>query len=526
MTQSLDKQLETSRKKREIADNRLAERKALKRMDMTAKFDFTDSRYNTKKKRTRVERGRTQEHSTHSTWENLQGIAEARDIVRNTDLARGMLSQIVYNVVGSTGGKAYLSTEDEKWNEEAMDWYWHVWAPDCDGTGLLHWNTKLKQTVSSALTDGDIFWFIDDFTTDRDGRFYTYTADWLVNPEDPRNLPDWRDGYQVSGGLILSPRGRPLGACIGPERGKSTAKAEDIKVYYFSPSVRMWKPWMCAPLDGWLRGVSAFAPSWFNIEGLKEMRARELETAGVGASLLLKVIRKEAAEESVIADAGGDPGEVISLAKEQYEAAVAGDEEAAEEFKETAREFEKTLKNYEQFESQKGARVEYLEEGDDIKPVETNRPNLDTENYYNDVSRSAGSSLGMGDTYTKMKADRSYTAFRGEMLMTWKGLYENLQKELERDICDRAASAAVNWAVETGQVSAPPPGWKGKISHQWPAMPEVDPVKWITALGKEYGFGHKTPADVLGPGGVRKAKDNRKKNSEIFGGAVDQPAGQ
>ncbi len=500
---SLDKQLENSRKRREINEERLKAATAKKKLDVVQKFDFIDPNLRGKRRRVNIERGRSQKQSRmHSRVDFLQGYSSARDSVRNNDLAKSIINQFAFNVVGKFGGKAHFKTEDAGWNEKAANYIWKKWGRDCDGAGRNHWNSKLKQILSSALVDGGVINVFDDFTNERDGRIYTYTFDWVAPCENPKSIEDWRSEYEHNEGWIFNGRGRIIGCCIGSERGMGSAKEDDLKVYWFGDSAWMWSPFLCAPLLDWQIGVSAFAPSWMNIEGLKEMRSKELDTAGIAASILMQVLSEEGAEVAASVNAGGDPDEIANL--EDVEQGEAADKPADKR------------DNWEEFESMRGARIKYADEGERAEALDIKRPNLDTETYYKEVSRAGGASVGMGDAYTQMKADRSYTAFRGEMLMTWRGVFENTQKELEREVCDRYIEKTVQWGVENGDLPKAPEGWENKIMFHWPIMPEVDPQKWMTSIGKEFGFGLATPAKYLGPDGDRIAKANRLKNDEIM----------
>jgi hypothetical protein len=101
--------------------------------------------------------------------------------------------------------------------------------------------------------------------------------------------------------------------------------------------------------------------------------------------------------------------------------------------------------------------------------------------------------------------------------MTWRGLIENLQKEVERDICDVLAVKAIEWGVKQGAIDEGPAGWQDAIAHQWPVMPEVDPTRTATAFGQNMGYGITSVRDVLGPNGEQIATKNREISDRIMG---------
>lgn len=498
---TLRDRLENATIKRKLAEEKLRTVAIKSKTEILQKYDFIDPRLRGKRRKVNIERGKGQQ-SLHTRSEYLQGYSSARDSVRNNDLAKSILNQFAFNVVGKLGGRAHFQTGNDPWDSAANYFVWKTWGRDCDGTGQAHWNVKLKQMLGSALTDGGIINVFDDFTIEADGRLYSYTLDWVAPADKPENLPEWQKTFSHKDGWIYNSRGRIIGVCIGKERAMGPQRADDLAVYYFGDSVWLWSPFICAPLLDQQVGVSAFASSWLNIEGLKEMRSKELDTAGIAASILMQILTDEGAEAAAWAAAGGDPDEVANL--EDIEQGEPADTPVAKR------------DNWEEFEAMRGARIHYADAGDKADVLDFKRPNLDTETYYKDVSRGAGASLGFGDAYTQMKADRSYTAFRGEMLMTWRGVFENMQKELERDICDRVTMKAIEWGMSQGAIPKGPEGWQGKVSYHWPIMPEVDPAKWMAAIGKEFGFGLATPAKYLGPDGNRIAKQNRLVNDEIM----------
>ncbi len=500
---TLSKQLENAKARRQLNEEKLKAAVAGRKTEILQKFDFIDTTLRGKRRRVNIERGRNQETSwMHNRNDYLQGYSSARDSVRNNDLSKSFINQFAFNVIGKYGGKAHFKTDSTTFNESAQNYIWKTWGRNCDGTGQSHFNIKLKQMLASALTDGGVINVFDDFSSEADGMLYTYTFDWVTPVNNPPALPDWLDTYQHKDGWLFNSKGKIIGCCIGQERSSGNKDAEEVQAYYFGKSAWMWSPFLCAPLLDWQVGVSALSPSWLNIEGLKEMRSKELDTAGIAAALLMQVLTEESAEAAAWAASGGDPDEIVNL--EDIEESDTPDTEA------------KARDNWEEFEQLRGGRIHYNDDGERAEILDAKRPNLDTETYYKDVSRAAGASVGFGDAYTQMKADRSYTAFRGEMLMTWRGVFENLQKEIERDICDRVVELAINWGIKQGEITGAPEGWENKIMYQWPIMPEVDPAKWMTAIGQEFGYGLATPAKYLGPDGDEIAKNNRRVNDDIL----------
>ena len=147
-----------------------------------------------------------------------------------------------------------------------------------------------------------------------------------------------------------------------------------------------------------------------------------------------------------------------------------------------------------------GGKTEYLLEGEDVKILDTTaRPNIHMKEFFNFIQQGAGAGLGLAKAYTFMEAYNSYTAFRGEMLMSWATFYD-WQKFIERHICDWVAIKAIKWAIKKGQLKVELPDmWETMISWSFPKMPQVDPVKDNTARREAMKDGFRDFSEILGP---------------------------
>jgi hypothetical protein len=111
----------------------------------------------------------------------------------------------------------------------------------------------------------------------------------------------------------------------------------------------------------------------------------------------------------------------------------------------------------------------------------------------------AGAAFGMAKAYALLRADSSYTAFRGDMMMTWAGAFYPTQKWLERTFADRVGRKAIAWAIRKRMIAPIAPGWERRISWKWPRMPEVNLVDAANATALELKNGSTNFSDILGP---------------------------
>jgi hypothetical protein len=111
----------------------------------------------------------------------------------------------------------------------------------------------------------------------------------------------------------------------------------------------------------------------------------------------------------------------------------------------------------------------------------------------------AGAAFGMARAYALLRADTSYTAFRGDMIMTWAGAFYPAQKWLERAFADWVGVKALTWAQRHRLIPRLPAGWERTLSWTWPTMPEVDQLDAENAVAQALKNGTTDYAKLLGP---------------------------
>jgi len=156
------------------------------------------------------------------------------------------------------------------------------------------------------------------------------------------------------------------------------------------------------------------------------------------------------------------------------------------------------LKNYEAVEALTGGLTDYLAKGDEVNIPDLKHPNPQLTAFLEAVHGYGGAALGLARAYTIMRADSSYTAFRGDMIMTWVTFYW-LQKWLERRACDWTARKALAWAQRRKQIKTLAAGWETSLSWTWPRMPEVNQLDAENAIAAALKNGTTDYSELLGP---------------------------
>lgn len=411
-----------------------------------------------------------------------RGIAAARDLERNYSNAKSLVRQIKINTVGSLG-KMRLNTAETELNSMVQDWFNGSYAKNCDARGDNHLTDFYKLALISTLREGDVVAVFDDFLFD-DGKLWFFEADQMVEiiESEWNAQTDWvevKNGktipLQQSQGVIYDSYGRVIAyAVTGNSRGKQTVPLADAMIVPRGSAKHMMMPWRFNQL----RGSADFLTIIGDMEDNYEMRAKELQTAKVASSMAGIVKKKDGIEGSLMS-MGLDPDKIIE-----------DDTDSGEQVA--------NAPVYDRLGHLTGGHMEYLADDDEFEFLKIDRPNLDTASFHDFMLQSSGSALGLAKAYSKLEADRSYTAFRGEMVMSWE-TFKDYQKWLERRLADWVAVKAITYAIRKKTLPRLPTGWEDKVSWTWPTMPQVDPVK--ENKGKETGLqnGLTDYSELLGP---------------------------
>lgn len=446
-------------------------------VDAKNKYDVVSQEASTKRRRATIETtAETGDTSTQlSPLKRLQMIALCRDSQRNFSASKSMMHQIGINVIGSHF-KLRIRTKHDRKNLDdpltaAENWFNRIWAPAAEFKRGMHLAEFNKLLFQSVIREGDVGMLFDADLV-KTGRLIAYEADQICTPADKEKATP--KGYSWDEGILSDQYGRERGYFVTRDRGATSSLSKNGNVFPRDPldesknNFRLLRmPWRF----GQGRGIPEIASTIADMLDLYEMRTAEHQTAKLAA----------AKGGAVYTDTQNFP--------QPGDTRVPG---ANDENQTSA-----PQRTYERMERLAGGYFEYLEKGDKIEWFNPNRPNVNFSQYYDHVVRSAGSAYGMAKAYALMQADSSYTAFRGELIMTWV-TFAHWQKWCERNIRDWQAIRALNFAIKQGHIKPLPDGWEHTMSWTWPKMPSVNPLidqqTFLAALKN----GATTLADELG----------------------------
>lgn len=464
-----------AREKNELAkltlDTAIRERKAA----IVSKYDATES--NVMRRQPEVET--KSEDQIYDQSKRQYGNNIGRDLERNYAPARGILHQFRMNVVGELG-KLQVNTDGGK---EASDWFNGVWAKDPDFRDDVPWSTILQNVVAGVLREGDLLAVVDDGLIENTGKVIHWESDQIVSlGQGEFDKTQFKNGTQENG-IIRGKHGKVEAYIVTGKRGQQVINDITEATIWTRGNARLVKnPWRLN--QG--RGIPALLTNATNFLDLYEILAAELQSAK-RAAVIAGFTKRTNAETNW--DTPATMPE--NLPENMGKATTTTDLEQANGT-------EPTTKNYERFEKLTGGYWEYLEDGDEVGFPDLNRPNVNLAAFIEAVLGHAGAAMGLARAYTILRADSSYTAFRGDMILSWVTFYA-MQKWLERTYADWVARKVLTWAMREGHVKTLKAGWENSLSWKWPTMPHVDEAREAIAEAQGLKNGTLDYSDLLGP---------------------------
>jgi capsid protein len=404
--------------------------------------------------------------------------------------------QISRMVAGTV--RAQVNTADKAWNHAAEYYFNHVFAPDCLLTiPRTHLSELCQQLVAALIREGDALVVFDDGLARNSGKLLVYEADQLVMMAEADFARLYPGKYQEAG-VILDELGCIYGFItsairvtddtqIRPNTLTVLPESECI-VYTTDEAVLLaarYRP-------GQIRGVPEVLPVSIALDDADEMVKSEMLTAKRAAKMYATVSLGEASQNA-IADAD------LMAALEQQEAAGNIDPTTGEIINPDAPpKPEQTRPHYQSIDDDDSAIVTYLDGRDKLDIHDPQRPNLDMQTFYRERNADAAASLGLAGGYAEMRVTNSYTAHRGESLLTWSAIYDR-QKQLERTLLDWLAVRVIEYGIQHNHIPVPPAEpWQNLVSWDLPEMPAIDEKTSIDANAAALKSGLTTYRELLG----------------------------
>lgn len=466
-----------------------------------AKYDATEPN-RLRRQPTRETQG---EGDIYSMSKRLLGCNLGRDLERNYSPAKSLLHQFRVNVVGGLG-KIRVNAAG---GEDATAYFNEVWAKDCDFRDDLDWSTMLQNILAAEIRDGDMLAVVDDGVLEDSGKLLTWESDQIVpltETAQKKAPAEYANAIQDNG-IMRDKLGRVLAYCVTGKRGLPSVDIIEDVTFWKRGAARLCRnPWRLN--QG--RGVPSLITPASNFLDLYEILASELQSAKKAAKQYAFVHRDNAVTDW---DTPANSPEFLAENDGRSAADVATD---------GANQTTHTARNYERLETFTGGLTDYLDPLDKVEFPKLDHPNVALASFLEAVHGYSGAALGLARAYTILRADSSYTAFRGDMIMSWVTFYW-LQTHLERVIADWVGVKVLTWAQRKKLVQTLPAGWERSISWTWPTMPEVNPLDYQNAVAAALKNATTDYSELLGPDWEKRIRDSAAQVNVLR--EVNYPAG-
>ncbi len=427
-------------------------------------------------------------------FKRLQGTNLSRDMIRNNAQVHGIAKTLRNNVIGTEGKLRFNATGE--WFAKAQRYFNSVWAKHADFIDGSTFRETLQLIVTTLAFDGDAVVVFDDGCISGEdfgsGKRLFFESDQITDLDKA----DWEefvsaghDGWTMESGIIRDRFGRKAGVIVSKTRGATSVPMKDALVLTCDPDDPDKAPWRHI-VRKWrlrqLRGIpDSFATLQTVIDGY-EMLGYELQSAKAQAAHYAAIIEPE--DEPRETGTGFDDGEPTP-------------EEEAEE----AEEEEQTVEANGIAEYCAGGLVDVFPHGTQVSIDNPNRPNKDLPTFLDWTNDLAGMAHGLSHSFSRARADGSYTAYRGDVCQTAL-TFKDVQQVVEDIFSDWVAKKVLERAVALGILDTPPDGWEELIAWTYPAIAEVDETKAATARAQKYRNGELTLRDTLGPAWLDQIK--------------------
>lgn len=413
-------------------------------------IDSIDPATRHQRRRTRVETKDEINENFPSEWDRHEVIGQQRDLYRNHTTAKTIIKQLRWMVVG-TGQKLIMMTPDQEWNEAVEFYVNEVWMRQCDS---VH-NRHLRDLNGIALITVELTG--DCLMSEEDGKLRFYDSD-QIEPLNDGDFKKWKasegvpNAIQERGTVVDGESGEIMGWFVTSKFGKSTLNLEEATFLNANSATILMDPWRF----NMKRGESDFMTAYTVMKDIKEFRTAEVMKAKIQAGAAMAVYSEDS----------------IDMAQARTNQNLDRSEDAHVEEEDGA--LQKRYRNYEKMSQ---GMMEYLMPGDKIELLETNSPPANYPEFYNHNVDSAGASVGLSPTSTRLTTNTSFSAAKVEMIKDGMatGVY---QAWLVDYVLNWQIPRAILHGMRTGEIPRKKESeWMLRWKYEHPERGDIDELK-------------------------------------------------
>jgi len=482
MADDVKQQLNQAKAERDLAATKL------EALQLEQTYRAVDESHNRRKRRapTIEFKGEDDQLQDHG---RLQAIAKQRDNRRNYGGCKALETQLWLNVIG-TCPKVIAHLESEEHGREWSKWFNGWFAKNCDGRNNRHLGDQARMTLASVIREGDILAFFDMEGTipGAAGTIWYWEADQMALIEKKGFNARYGEIRSILGvendrlklkqhyGIITDQYGRTLGYVVSADygkRGKTRIKYDDCVIMPAENCTLLYNPWRMNQKRGISDAIET-ANQWQDLERFTESM---IQRSIVQSFIAFKITKESAVTEGRDrVDESDNPGGAPDV---------------------TSDETDTRYRNYEKLSNNA---IEYLEQGDDVQPMQMAGDLPDAEKLISFMQGTGGWSQGLSNMYATGKADASYSASMAESNLTWS-MFEWWQKWSERYFFDWVARRAFKWGVKTNRITQGQyaSGFDDFSWHGWPKRKAINPMQEASARETDLKTGAINYEDLHGP---------------------------
>ena len=398
----------------------------------------------------------------------------ARNAVRNNPTFVTILKQFDLNAVGTEGGKAIVTFQNENFSKKVLKEF-SKWTRTADFFDSLNLNTVLKIVLKTQLIGGDLVILFDDGLISDSGKILIYEPDEIGDTDEKEIEKRYgKKSYQRLG-RVYNAFGQFQG-CIVSRSQRGLDKFDPKSCYFLkrNPNGSFLDDLWLMPRNVFRvsqgRGITPTTSSLANIIDLQDYIGYEIAAAKKNAQTLATVTPTVQEEETQLPSAFDEDTDFSNMTDEQIEQAVKTQMEDVPE---------KTI-TLDRIKAA-GCIYQVLPEGFKFELLDNKHPNQNSADWVRWLAQYSAAPFGLTGCYATLKCDRSYTAFRGEQLMA-QPTFEEAQHALEQ-ICDWILYRWSVWAVKKGIIPNEfEEDWLNSVDWDWPILKDVDKVKEQNAI--------------------------------------------
>lgn len=411
---------------------------ALKRAHSRQMLAFYEAARPTRTRRNPKD-NRSGNNLTDGAAETLRG--QARHLEQNHDLARGVLTCLVNNVVGAKGIGVEFQPKnlDGSVNKEladALNWYFNEWGRKPETTGEYSWAKTQRMMARAWFRDGEVLSksLLGNVPLLSHNTIVPYSlelleADHIADVNEP--------GKGIIQGIERNQWGQPRfmyiydqhpGDAFGFKMKYRRIAAEDIDHLKMADRIRQ------------NRGVSIFAAVMNRLNDLKDYEESERVAARISAAMAMYIQK-------------GSP--------DSYVQSQDADEEDRE------------------FPVSPGIVFDNLAPGEKVETIQSNRPSQLLQPFRDSMLKAIASGSSAGYSTISKNYDGTYSAQRQELVEQWVN-YAALSADFIDSFVAPVVRRFIKIAVMTGAIRVSPKVDRDTlmdVDYLTPAMPWIDPKK-------------------------------------------------